>query len=321
MKLNKRDKKAQVGQNETGAVVTPPTAKSTAQPMAEASSVDLSGEGERTPIHLYLREIGQIPLLTAPEEITLAKRIKRGDKKAREDMIKANLRLVVKIARDYEGYGVPLLDLISEGNIGLMKAVERFDPSKGAKFSTYGAWWIKQAIRRALSNQSKTIRIPVHIIEKISELRRITQKLAEELGRDPSEDELADELNVDASRIRQYLRASQSATSLDAPVNSDEEGGNRVADFVADERAQTPAQELEAQAQLDALRDLIEGLEAREAAILRRRFGLDGIEEQTLEEIGLDYGVTRERIRQIECVALRKLRKAMNKLEAQHFPA
>ena len=321
MKLNKRDKKAQVGQNETGAIVTPPTAKSTAQPMAEASSVDLSGEGERTPIHLYLREIGQIPLLTAPEEITLAKRIKRGDKKAREDMIKANLRLVVKIARDYEGYGVPLLDLISEGNIGLMKAVERFDPSKGAKFSTYGAWWIKQAIRRALSNQSKTIRIPVHIIEKISELRRITQKLAEELGRDPSEDELADELNVDASRIRQYLRASQSATSLDAPVNSDEEGGNRVADFVADERAQTPAQELEAQAQLDALRDLIEGLEAREAAILRRRFGLDGIEEQTLEEIGLDYGVTRERIRQIECVALRKLRKAMNKLEAQHFPA
>jgi RNA polymerase primary sigma factor len=321
MKLNKRDKKAQVGQNETAAVVTPTTTGSTAQPMAEVLSVDLSGEGERTPIHLYLREIGQIPLLTAPEEITLAKRIKRGDKKAREDMIKANLRLVVKIARDYEGYGVPLLDLISEGNIGLMKAVERFDPTKGAKFSTYGAWWIKQAIRRALSNQSKTIRIPVHIIEKISELRRITQKLAEELGRDPSEEELADELNVDASRIRQYLRASQSATSLDAPVNSDEEGGNRVADFVADERVQTPAQELETQAQLNALRDLIEGLEEREAAILRRRFGLDGVEEQTLEEIGLDYGVTRERIRQIECVALRKLRKAMNKLDAQHFPA
>ena len=284
-------------------------------------SADTRFEGERTPIHLYLREISQIALLSPKEEIALAKKVKRGDKKAREDMIKANLRLVVKIARDYETYGVPLLDLISEGNIGLMKAVERFDPDRGAKFSTYGAWWIKQAIRRALSNQSKTIRIPVHVIEKIAELRRSTQRLAEELGRDPSEDELADELDVDASRIRQYQRASLGATSLDAPVGHDADGANRVADFVADERAQDPSQELEAQAQLDALRNLLCNLDEREATILRRRFGLDGVDEQTLEEIGEEYGVTRERIRQIECVALRKLRKAMAKLEAQHFPA
>ena len=313
MKAKKRDKKTQVGQKEPAVMVAPT--------VTDDISADTRFEGERTPIHLYLREIGQIALLSPKEEIALAKKVKRGDKKAREDMIKANLRLVVKIARDYETYGVPLLDLISEGNIGLMKAVERFDPDRGAKFSTYGAWWIKQAIRRALSNQSKTIRIPVHVIEKIAELRRSTQRLAEELGRDPSEDELADELDVDASRIRQYQRASLGATSLDAPVGNDADGANRVADFVADERAQDPSQELEAQAQLDALRNLLCNLDEREATILRRRFGLDGVDEQTLEEIGEEYGVTRERIRQIECVALRKLRKAMAKLEAQHFPA
>jgi RNA polymerase primary sigma factor len=313
MKLERRDKKAQAGQNRPVIVVPLPT--------PEELAADARYEGERTPIHIYLREIGQISLLSPKEEILLANKVKHGDKKAREDMIKANLRLVVKIARDYEGYGVPLLDLISEGNIGLMKAVERFDPSNGAKFSTYGAWWIKQAIRRALSNQSKTIRIPVHVIEKIAELRRGSQRLAEELGRDPSEDELAEELNMDAGRVRQYQRASLGATSLDAPISSDEEGSNRVVDFVADERSQTPAQELEAQAQLDALRSLIQELDEREAMVLRRRFGLDGTDEQTLEEIGAEYGVTRERIRQIECAALRKLRKAMTKLEAQHFPA
>ncbi len=279
----------------------------------------LHQESERyngdTAIKLYLREIGQVKLLTPQEEIELAARIKKGDKKAREQMIKANLRLVVKIARDYEGIGLPLLDLISEGNIGLMKAVERFDPKKGGKLSTYGSWWIKQAIKRALANQSKTIRLPVHLVDKISKMRRVGMKLQEELGREPTDEELADELGMTAARVRQMRLAAIRPASLDAPIGDDE--SNNFADVVEDENAVTPYENLEDKTVTGMLRDMVQHLDDREATILRFRFGLDGGTERTLEEVGAKFGVTRERVRQIQNLALKKLRKMIEKLEAQ----
>ncbi|HEX3626554.1 MAG TPA: sigma-70 family RNA polymerase sigma factor [Verrucomicrobiae bacterium] len=267
-----------------------------------------------TAIKLYLREIGQVKLLTPQEEIELAAKIKKGDKKAREQMIKANLRLVVKIARDYEGIGLPLLDLISEGNIGLMKAVERFDPKKGGKLSTYGSWWIKQAIKRALANQSKTIRLPVHLVDKISKMRRVGMKLQEELGREPTDDELADELGMTATRVRQMRLAAIRPASLDAPIGDEE--SNSFAEVVEDENATTPYEELEDKTVVNMLRDMVGHLDEREATILRYRFGLDGGTEKTLEEVGEKFGVTRERVRQIQNLALKKLRKMIEKLEA-----
>jgi RNA polymerase primary sigma factor len=267
-----------------------------------------------TAIKLYLREIGQVKLLTPQEEIQLAARIKKGDKKAREQMIKANLRLVVKIARDYDGIGLPLLDLISEGNIGLMKAVERFDPKKGGKLSTYGSWWIKQSIKRALANQSKTIRLPVHLVDKISKMRRITMRLQEELGREPTDEELADELDVTAVRVRQMRLAAIRPASLDAPIGDDD--SNNFSDVVEDENATTPYEDLEDKTVTGMLQEMVKHLDAREATILRYRFGLDGGTEKTLEEVGEKFGVTRERVRQIQNLALRKLRKMIEKLEA-----
>jgi len=264
-------------------------------------------------IRLYLREIGQVKLLTPQEEIQLAARIKKGDKKAREHMIKANLRLVVKIARDYDGIGLPLLDLISEGNIGLMKAVERFDPAKGGKLSTYGSWWIKQSIKRALANQSKTIRLPVHLVDKISKMRRTAMKLQEELGHEPSDEDLAAELGTTASRISQMRIASIRPASLDAPVG--DENSNNFSEMVEDERAVNPYDELEDKTVSDMLQDMVKHLDHREATILRFRFGLDGGNEKTLEEVGEKFGVTRERVRQIQNLALRKLRKMIEKLE------
>jgi RNA polymerase primary sigma factor len=267
-----------------------------------------------TAIKLYLREIGQVKLLTPQEEIVLAARIKKGDKKAREQMIKANLRLVVKIARDYEGIGLPLLDLISEGNIGLMKAVERFDPKKGGKLSTYGSWWIKQSIKRALANQSKTIRLPVHLVDKISKMRRTAMKLQEELGREPTDEELADELDMTAARIRQMRQAAIRPASLDAPIGDDD--SNYFSDVVEDENATSPYNDLEDKTVIGMLQDMVKHLDTREATILRYRFGLDGGPEKTLEEVGVKFGVTRERIRQIQNLALRKLRKMIEKLES-----
>ena len=264
-------------------------------------------------IRLYLREIGQVKLLTPQEEIELAAKIKKGDKKAREHMIKANLRLVVKIARDYEGIGLPLLDLISEGNIGLMKAVERFDPAKGGKLSTYGSWWIKQSIKRALANQSKTIRLPVHLVDKISKMRRTGMKLQEEFGREPSDEELAAELGTTAARISQMRTASIRPASLDAPVGDD--NSNTYSEMVEDERAVSPYDELEDKTVTGMLQDMVKHLDDREATILRFRFGLDGGNEKTLEEVGVKFGVTRERVRQIQNLALRKLRKMIEKLE------
>jgi len=267
-----------------------------------------------TAIKLYLREIGQVKLLTPQEEIELAARIKKGDKKAREQMIKANLRLVVKIARDYDGIGLPLLDLISEGNIGLMKAVERFDPRKGGKLSTYGSWWIKQSIKRALANQSKTIRLPVHLVDKISKMRRIAMKLQEELGREPTDEELADELGMTAMRVRQMRLAAIRPASLDAPIGDDD--SNNFSDLVEDENAITPYQDLEDKTVTGMLQDMVKHLDAREATILHYRFGLDGGSEKTLEEVGEKFGVTRERVRQIQNLALKKLRRMIEKLES-----
>ncbi len=268
-----------------------------------------------TAIKLYLREIGQVKLLTLPEEIDLAARIKKGDKKAREQMIKANLRLVVKIAHDYEGFGLPLLDLISEGNIGLMKAVERFDPAKGGKLSTYGAWWIKQSIKRALANQSKTIRLPVHLVDKISKMRRIAMRLQEEFGREPTDEELAEELNMSASRVAQMRTAAIRPASLDAPIG--DEDSNSFGEVIPDEKAETPYKQLEGHTVNNMLRELIKTLDEREATILTYRFGLDGGPERTLEEVGERFGVTRERVRQIQNIALNKLRKMIEKLEAK----
>ena len=278
-------------------------------------------ERERSPydgdtaIKLYLREIGKVALLTVQEEIDLAARIKKGDKKAREHMIKANLRLVVKIARDYEGIGLPLLDLISEGNIGLMKAVERFDPAKGGKLSTYGSWWIKQSIKRALANQSKTIRLPVHLVDKISKMRRTAMKLQEMLGREPTDEELADEMGMTANRVRQMRLAAVRPASLDAPIGDDD--SNNFSDVVEDENATSPYDNLEDKTVVNMLQDMVKHLDAREATILRYRFGLDGGAEKTLEEVGVKFGVTRERVRQIQNLALKKLRKMIEKLEKE----
>lgn len=286
-----------------------PRDEDTGQALKERSSYDAD-----TAIKLYLREIGQVKLLTPQEEIELAAKIKRGDKKAREDMIKANLRLVVKIAHDYEGLGLPLLDLINEGNIGLMKAVERFDPAKGGKLSTYGSWWIKQSIKRALANQSKTIRLPVHLVDKISKMRRTAMRLQEEFGREPTDDELGEELGITASRVAQLRTAAIRPASLDAPIGDDE--SNNFAEVVQDENAFSPYEELEDKTVTRMLQEMIKTLDPREATILRYRFGLDGGQEKTLEEVGQKFGVTRERVRQIQNIALTKLRKMIEKLEA-----
>jgi len=245
----------------------------------------------------------------------LAKRIKRGDAKAREQMIKANLRLVVKIARGYENYGLPLLDLINEGNIGLMKGVERFDPAKGAKFSTYGAWWIKQSIRRALANQSKTIRLPVHVVDKISHIRRTALKLQEILGTEPDDEQIAQELGIPTARIRQYRAAAIAPMSLDTPLGEDSD--NHISDVIADERAGSPFEALAGRADAGVLREVLTKLPPREAAILALRYNLDGTAngDATLEDVGKKFGVTRERIRQIQQSALIKLRKMIEKLD------
>jgi len=294
------------------AALTSTTTVAEAEPLAPPPLEPMRYDGD-TAIKLYLREIGQVKLLTPAEEIDLAAKIKKGDKKARELMIKANLRLVVKIARDYEGIGLPLLDLISEGNIGLMKAVERFDPKKGGKLSTYGSWWIKQSIKRALANQSKTIRLPVHLVDKISKMRRLSMWMQEELGREPTDEELAGELGMTAARVGQMRLAAIRPASLDAPIG--DEDSNSYAEIVEDENATSPYEDLEEKTVTGMLQDMVKHLDTREATILRYRFGLDGGTEKTLEQVGEKFGVTRERVRQIQNLALRKLRKMIEKIE------
>jgi RNA polymerase primary sigma factor len=293
-----------------------------AAPVSDPSDSEAPGADSRhrppydgdTSFKLYLREIGQVKLLTAQEEVDLAVRIKKGDKKAREQMIKANLRLVVKIARDYEGIGLPLLDLISEGNIGLMKAVERFDPGRGAKLSTYASWWIKQSIKRALANQSKTIRLPVHLVDKLSKMRRCALRLQEELGREPTDEELAEELGTTAARVARLRMAAIRPASLDGPIGNDDT--TCFGDVVQDENADSPYEQLEEKTVLRMLREMVGTLSQREASILRARFGLGGDSPLSLDEVGRAFGVTRERIRQLQNVALNKLRKMIGRVEA-----
>ncbi|MGJ8633531.1 MAG: sigma-70 family RNA polymerase sigma factor [Luteolibacter sp.] len=264
-------------------------------------------------LKLYLKEISKTPLLTIQEEIELAARIQEGDMEARAHMIRANLRLVVKIAQDYSNYGLPVTDLISEGNIGLMKAVERFDPEKGGKLSTYAAWWIKQSIKRALANQSKTIRLPVHMVDKIAKMRRISSMLAEALGREPTDDELADEVGLPRRKLAMLKQASQRPTSLDAPINEGE--GTEFGDIISDEHAENPLEMLTDKNLHGEIDGLLSILDDRERRIIDERFGLNGKKPLTLEEVGREFGVTRERIRQLQNSALTKMRRALRKKE------
>lgn len=270
-------------------------------------------DGDRSPrlaesrdaFHLYLREIGPLPLLTPEEETSLAWRAQQGDGAAREALIKGNLRLVVKIARDYENLGVPLLDLIAEGNMGLMRAVDRFDPSRGAKLSVYSSFWIKQSIRRALGNQSRTVRVPIHIHGKLFKLDRATRRLHELLGRAPTDAEVAHEAGLPPDRIAKLRRATLSFSSLDAPTGENQE--TTMADTVPDEQAGTPYDHLAGDTLRELLREFLNDLSAREVYVLRLRYGLDGGEELTLDEVGNRMNLTRERVRQIQAAAIKKL--------------
>jgi RNA polymerase primary sigma factor len=256
--------------------------------------------------------VGRVKLLTPEEEIALAKRIQKGDEQAREHMIKANLRLVVKIARDYDGLGLPLLDLINEGNIGLMKGVERFNPAKGAKLSTYASWWIKQSIKRALANQTKTIRLPVHVVDKVTQIRRTEVKLRETFGREPTDEEVAAELDLDPRRLRQYREAARSPISLEAPLGTDADS-DHVSEVVADANAAAPFDHVLKESDNALVQEVFATLSPREKTILSMRFGLENDTPKTLEEIGGRFGVTRERVRQIQNEALKKLRTRVEK--------
>jgi RNA polymerase primary sigma factor len=271
-------------------------------------------------LELYLREVGQVKLLTPAEEIVLARRIRKGDEQAREHMIKANLRLVVKIARDYEGLGLPLLDLINEGNIGLMKGVERFNPAKGAKLSTYASWWIKQSIKRALANQSKTIRLPVHVVDTVAQIRRAEVRLHEVLDREPTDEEIAAELDLDPRRLRQYRQAAKAPISLETPLSGDDDS-ERVSEVVADANAAAPYDRVLKENDSAMLKEVFSTLSPRERTILAMRFGLGDDTPRTLEEIGGEFGVTRERIRQIQNEALKKLRTKVRKKESSGVDA
>ena len=273
-----------------------------------------SGYDGDTAIKLYLREIGQVKLLTPAGGNPIGGPHQKGRQKGPRADDQGQLALVVKIAHDYENFGLPLLDLINEGNIGLMKAVERFDPAKGGKLSTYGSWWIKQSIKRALANQSKTIRLPVHLVDKISKMRRTAMKLQEVFGREPTDEELAEEMGWPPSRVAQMRLAAIRPASLDAPIGDDD--SNNFAEVVQDENADTPYQHLEEKTVTRMLREMVKTLDPREATILQYRFGLDGGTEKTLEEVGEKFGVTRERVRQIQNIALHKLRRMIEKLEA-----
>jgi RNA polymerase primary sigma factor len=271
---------------------------------------------ERSSLKLYLQEIGRTPLLRPEQEVELAGRIQNGEKAARDLMIKSNLRLVVKIAHDYKDFGLPLLDLISEGNIGLIKAVERFDPQKGGKLSTYAAWWIKQSIKRALANQSKTIRLPVHLVDKISKMRKTAMALTEEFGREPTDEEIAEEMHMPVNKVAHLKSVSVRPTSLNAPVG-DESGSTEFGEIVGDDNAPTPFEQLSDKSlQLD-VNQMISDLDEREAKIIRLRFGLEGETPLTLEEVGDLFGITRERVRQLQNMALSKMRKIMYGKERQ----
>jgi len=270
--------------------------------------MNYSSENSDPSLQKYLQEISRYPLISPQSEMELAVLIQQGDKAAYTEMVRANLRLVVKIAREFTNYGLPLLDLISEGNIGLMKAVKRFDPTKGGKLSTYGSWWIRQSIKRALANQSKTIRLPIHLVDKLSKIRRVGDGLAESLGRDATNEEIAEEVGMLPSKVAQLRMSAVRPTSLDAPLGDD--GCTELSEIISDELAVNPFDQLNDKDMHGELIDLLAQLNERERAILNSRFGLDGSEPITLEEVGEKMGVTRERIRQLQNSALSKMRRA-----------
>ena len=275
----------------------------------EEVEIDLSvpeGISLDDPVRMYLKEIGHVPLLTAEEEVALAQRMEAGDEEARHRLEEANLRLVVSIAKRYVGRGMLFLDLIQEGNLGLLKAVEKFDYSKGYKFSTYATWWIRQAITRAIADQARTIRIPVHMVETINKLVRISRQLLQELGRDPRPEEIAKEMGISVARVHEIMKIAQEPVSLETPIGEEED--SHLGDFIEDEAAPAPAEAASFMLLREQLEEVLETLTDREKNVLRLRFGLEDGRSRTLEEVGQSFGVTRERIRQIEAKALRKLR-------------
>ena len=275
----------------------------------EEIEIDLSvpeGVALDDPVRMYLKEIGHVPLLTAEEEVELAQRMEAGDESARHRLEEANLRLVVSIAKRYVGRGMLFLDLIQEGNLGLLKAVEKFDYSKGYKFSTYATWWIRQAITRAIADQARTIRIPVHMVETINKLIRISRQLLQELGRDPRPEEIAKEMGISVARVHEIMKIAQEPVSLETPIGEEED--SHLGDFIEDEAAPAPAEAASFMLLREQLEEVLETLTDREKNVLRLRFGLEDGRSRTLEEVGQSFGVTRERIRQIEAKALRKLR-------------
>ncbi|AMA72369.1 MULTISPECIES: RNA polymerase sigma factor RpoD [Aneurinibacillus] len=258
------------------------------------------------PVRMYLKEIGRVPLLSAEEEIELAKRIEQGDEEAKRRLAEANLRLVVSIAKRYVGRGMLFLDLIQEGNMGLIKAVEKFDYQKGYKFSTYATWWIRQAITRAIADQARTIRIPVHMVETINKLIRVSRQLLQELGREPTPEEIAEKMDLTPEKVREIMKIAQEPVSLETPIG--EEDDSHLGDFIEDQDALAPSDAAAYELLKEQLEDVLDTLTEREENVLRLRFGLDDGRTRTLEEVGKVFGVTRERIRQIEAKALRKLR-------------
>lgn len=275
----------------------------------EDVDLDLSvpeGVGIDDPVRMYLKEIGRVPLLTPEEEIELAKRMEQGDEEAKRRLAEANLRLVVSIAKRYVGRGMLFLDLIQEGNLGLIKAVEKFDYQKGFKFSTYATWWIRQAITRAIADQARTIRIPVHMVETINKLIRVSRQLLQELGREPTPEEIAKEMDIPVERVREIMKIAQEPVSLETPIGEEED--SHLGDFIEDVDAPAPAEAASYMLLKEQLEEVLDTLTPREEKVLRLRFGLDDGRSRTLEEVGQEFGVTRERIRQIEAKALRKLR-------------
>ncbi len=276
---------------------------------ADEVDIDLSipdGISIDDPVRMYLKEIGRVPLLTGDEEIKLAQRMEQGDEEAKRRLAEANLRLVVSIAKRYVGRGMLFLDLIQEGNLGLIKAVEKFDYNKGYKFSTYATWWIRQAITRAIADQARTIRIPVHMVETINKLIRVSRQLLQELGREPQPEEIGKEMDISVERVREIMKIAQEPVSLETPIGEEED--SHLGDFIEDQDALAPAEAASFMLLKEQLEEVLDTLTPREEKVLRLRFGLDDGRARTLEEVGQHFGVTRERIRQIEAKALRKLR-------------
>tara|TARA_B100001248_G_scaffold260540_1_gene249006 strand:- start:24085 stop:25017 length:933 start_codon:yes stop_codon:yes gene_type:complete len=269
-------------------------------------------------LQVYLRQIGETPLLTPKEELALAKRIQKGDEDARDHMIRANLRLVVKIAYDYINLGLPILDLISEGNLGLIKAIERFDPGKGGKLSTYASWWIKQSIKRALANQGKTIRLPIHLVDKISKMRKAAKHLTEELSRPPTNEEIAWEMGIPVYKVTVLQSVANPLQSLNAPVGTDQR--TQLGDLLSDSRIKTPSERLDEKSLKNQIHSIVDLLNDREAEIIRMRFGFNDKTPKTLEDVGEHFGVTRERVRQLELIAMKRIREAMKDQGRQRTP-